>query len=58
MKSVQWFGYENLLYATEAQKLLEEISTDPDWLSVWNDPRLNELMEAYRANLAKFRGGG
>ena len=58
LKSVQWFGYDKLLITSEGQKVPEEISTDPDWLAVWNDPRLEEFMDAYRANLAKIRSGG
>ena len=58
LKTVQWFGYEKLLNTPEGQKLPEEISTDPDWLGVWKDPRLKEFVGAYRANLATFRRGG
>ena len=58
LDDVQWFGYNNLLGSPQGQKLPEEISTDSDWLAVWNDPRLKEYMAVYRANLAKFRSGG
>jgi TolB-like protein len=58
LSSLQWFGYDKLLNTPQGQKLPEEISKDPDWLAVWSDPRLKEYMDAYRANLAKFRGGG
>jgi TolB-like protein/Tfp pilus assembly protein PilF len=54
---LQWFGYNYLLGTSEGQKLPEEISTDPAWLAAWNDPRMKEWMDAYRANLAKFRRG-
>jgi hypothetical protein len=57
LDSVQWFGYDKLLNTAQGQKLPEEISTDPDWLSAWSDPRLKEWMDAYRANLARFRRG-
>jgi tetratricopeptide (TPR) repeat protein len=55
--SMQWYGYDKLLLTQTGLKLPEEISKDPDWLAVWNDPRLAEYMAAYRANLAQFRAG-
>jgi len=58
LDSLQWFGYDKLLNTEQGQKLPEEISTDPEWLSVWKDPRLKEFMDAYRANIARFRSGG
>jgi TolB-like protein/Tfp pilus assembly protein PilF len=54
----EWFLVLPLNAAKGGAKLPEEISTDPEWLAVWNDPRLAELMTAYRANIAKFRQGG
>jgi len=54
---VQWQGYDKLLVTSQGQKLPEEISTDPQWLAAWGDPRLKEWVEAYRANLATFREG-
>jgi Tfp pilus assembly protein PilF len=54
---VQWFGYDKLLNTAQGQKLPEEISKDLAWLAAWNDPRLKEYMDAYRANLARFRQG-
>ena len=50
-------SYDKLLVTSQGQKLPEEISTDPQWLAVWGDPRLKEWVEAYRANLATFREG-
>ena len=38
-------------------RLPEEISQDPEWLAVWSDPKLREMMELYRANLTAFRNG-
>jgi hypothetical protein len=58
LDSVQWFGYDKLLNTAQGQKLPEEISSDPEWLAVWADPRLKEFMDAYRANIARFRNGG
>ena len=39
-------------------RLPEEFSQDPEWLAVWADPKLRELMAAYRTNIANFRKGG
>ena len=47
-----------LKWSTLAPRLPEEISRDPEWLAVWNDPKLRELMTAYRANIIAFRKGG
>ena len=52
-----WSPTLPLLDAAGGAKLPEEMSTDPEWLAAWNDPRLKELMDAYRANLAAFRKG-
>ena len=41
----------------QGARMPEEVSQDPEWLSVWNDPKLRETMIAYRANLAAFRKG-
>jgi tetratricopeptide (TPR) repeat protein len=38
--------------------LPEEISQDPEWLAVWADPKLRELMAEYRKHLSVFRKGG
>ena len=54
LKSVQWFGYDKLLNTPEGQKLPEEISTDPDRLTAWSDPRLKEFMDAYRTTWPSF----
>ncbi len=48
---------EALIRGPHGAQLPEEISTDPDWLAVWSDPRLREGMAVYRANLAAFRKG-
>jgi TolB-like protein len=53
-----WFSIKPLVDHPGGAKLPEEISTDPKWLAAWGDPRIAELMTAYRANLVKFRGGG
>ena len=44
-----------LIRGPHGAQLPEEVSTDPDWLAVWSDPRLSEGMAVYRANLAAFR---
>jgi hypothetical protein len=46
-----------LLYGPKGPRLPEEISRDPDWLAVWADPKLRQLMDTYRANLTAFRNG-
>ncbi|HZX92618.1 MAG TPA: hypothetical protein VFE67_18425 [Rudaea sp.] len=46
-----------LLGGPHGARLPEEVSQDPEWLAVWNDPELRETMAAYRANLAAFRKG-
>jgi tetratricopeptide (TPR) repeat protein len=46
-----------LLCGPHGARLPEEISQDPEWLAIWNDPKLRETMAAYRANLAAFRKG-
>jgi hypothetical protein len=46
-----------LLGGPHGARLPEEASMDPDWLAVWNDPKLRETMAAYRANIAAFRRG-
>ena len=46
-----------LLGGPHGARLPEEVSQDPEWLAVWNDPKLRETMAAYRANLAAFRKG-
>ena len=46
-----------LLLGPRGARLPEEISQDPGWLAIWNDPRLRETMVAYRKNLLAFRKG-
>jgi len=46
-----------LLGGPHGARLPEEVSQDPAWLAVWNDPELRETMTAYRTNLAAFRKG-
>jgi TolB-like protein len=58
LDSVQWFVYDKLLNTPQGQTLPVEIRSDPEWLAVWADPRLKEFMDAYRANIARFRNGG
>ena len=47
-----------LLNGPSGARLPEEVSQDPAWLAVWADPKLRELMAAYRANLIAYRKGG
>ncbi len=57
-----WFLTTSLVDKSGGAKLPEELSRDPDWLAVWADPRLKDVMAAYRRNLLAWRacarGGG
>ena len=55
--SYDWIATQALLSGPNGARLPEEVSQDPEWLAVWNDPRLREAMAVYRANLAAFRKG-
>jgi TolB-like protein/Tfp pilus assembly protein PilF len=57
MRNFDWPITEAILLGPGGARLPEEISRDPDWLAVWADPKLREVMELYRANLAAFRKG-
>ncbi len=50
-----WFPTNVLLNAPGGAQLPEEISTDADWLAVWDDPRISNLMAAYRRDLLAWR---
>jgi TolB-like protein len=50
-----WFPTNVLVYAPGGSKLPEEISTDPQWLAVWADPRLEDVINVYRQNLLAWR---
>ncbi|MGB0133518.1 tetratricopeptide repeat protein [Dokdonella sp.] len=52
-----WFPTFAIVYALEGATLPEELSTDPQWLEVWNDPRMKAYMDAYRKNLLAWRAG-
>ena len=52
-----WNIINPLRWDGRAARLPEEISQDPEWLAVWNDPKLAELMSEYRKNIAAFRKG-
>jgi hypothetical protein len=52
-----WFPTNVLVYAPGGAKLPEEISTDPEWLAVWADPRLVDVINVYRQNLLAWRAG-
>ena len=38
--------------------LPEVVSTDPQWLAFWQEPKLRPLMDEYHKNLVAFRKGG
>ncbi|MBP8081316.1 MAG: hypothetical protein KAY12_04075, partial [Arenimonas sp.] len=50
-----WFLTSALTFAPGGAKLPEELSRDPDWLAVWADPRMKDVMAAYRRNLLAWR---
>jgi hypothetical protein len=52
-----WPATQALLSGPNGARLPEEVSRDPDWLAVWNEPKLRETLAVYRANLAAFRKG-
>jgi Tfp pilus assembly protein PilF len=56
-KSINFSLNSPLSNGLKAARLPEEISQDPQWLAVWSDPKLREMMEVYRANLTAFRNG-
>ncbi len=53
-----WNILNPLRWGARGALLPEEMSQDPEWLAVWADPKLHDLMTAYRANLIAFRKGG
>ena len=53
-----WNIMNPLRWDVRGALLPEEISQAPEWLAVWADPKLRELMAAYRTNIANFRKGG
>ena len=57
IQNLDWPITESLLLGPTGARLPEEISHDPAWLAVWADPKLREVMQLYRANLAAFRKG-
>ena len=54
---VVWFPTLALSWSAGGAKLPEELSQDPQWLEAWGDPRAQEVMTLYRANVAAFRRG-
>jgi len=50
-----WFPTFALVNAPGGAKLPEEMSADPEWLAVWNDPRMQDVMTVYRRNLVAWR---
>ena len=57
LQNFDWPITEPLLLGPAGARLPEEISQDPAWLAAWTDPRLREVMDAYRANLLAYRKG-
>lgn len=50
-----WLPTNVLVSAPGGAKLPEEISTDPEWLAVWADSRIEDVISVYRQNLVAWR---
>ena len=57
VNNYDWIATQTLLSGPNGARLPEEVSLDPDWLAVWDDPKVSEAMSVYRKNLATFRKG-
>jgi adenylate cyclase len=55
LDTTDYLHLSSLISAPGGARLPEEISTNPDWLAVWNDPRLKDLMSVYRRNVLAWR---
>jgi adenylate cyclase len=53
-----WFLTSALYLAPGGAKLPEEISQDPQWLAVWDDPRMKAIADYYRRHLLAWRAQG
>ncbi|HEX5756583.1 MAG TPA: hypothetical protein VFY12_09555 [Arenimonas sp.] len=50
-----WFVTTALIGTRHGIALPEEISSDPDWLAVWADPRITDVMQDFRRNVLAWR---
>lgn len=50
-----WYPTNAALLTRGGARLPEEMSTDPEWLAVWNDPRIKAVMDDYRRNVLAWR---
>jgi TolB-like protein len=55
LDEADWFPTFLLQFAPGGAKLPEELSRDPEWLAVWADPRLKDVMANFRRNLLAWR---
>ena len=55
LDEIDLFPTTALVFAPGGAKLPEEISTDPEWLAVWADPRIADVVDVYRTNLLAWR---
>jgi TolB-like protein/Tfp pilus assembly protein PilF len=51
------FAFNPLRLTGRGELLPEEISTDPEWLALWTQPRVKDWFDAYRRNVVAFRNG-
>ena len=52
------FAWNPMRLTGRGELLPEEVSTDPAWLALWDDPRVRDWMAEYRRNVLKTRAGG
>ena len=50
-----WFVTAALIGTQHGTALPEEISDDPEWLAVWADPRIADVMQDFRRSLLAWR---
>ncbi len=55
LESACWFVSFTLIGNRLGIALPEEVSDDPQWLALWDDPRLTELMGEFRRNVIAWR---
>ncbi len=55
LENACWFITTVLIGNRFGIALPEEVSDDPQWLALWNDPRLADLMTEFRRNVGAWR---
>ncbi|MGH8030543.1 MAG: tetratricopeptide repeat protein [Arenimonas sp.] len=49
------FAFNPLRLTGRGELLPEELSTDPEWLALWTQPKVRDWYDAYRRNVVAFR---